>query len=161
MRAITLGLALLLTACSVAPNGQPPQAMGLTPDAGGLQPVGTDLRIDFGRAQAGVIDSVSDLLGTPPQDVTTNDECGAGPVTAAYWPVGLTVNFLDGDFRGWVVTEPDLPVAGGLTVGMTPPVGPLVGTTLGQEVEIDGIWALVEDAGTITTLWSGTTCFFR
>ena len=90
-------------------RGEPP----LTPDAAGLQPAGTDLRIDFGRAQAGVIETVSRLLGDDPSDIGTIGECGAGPVTAAYWDDGLTLNFLDGDFRGWALTRRALPPRAG------------------------------------------------
>ncbi|WP_071673791.1 hypothetical protein [Nioella nitratireducens] len=142
------------------PGAEGPAPQGLTPDAGGLQPASTDLRIDFGRAQEGAIATVSRLLGAQPTDITTMADCG--DVTAAYWADGLTMNFVDGDFRGWVLTEPDLTAAGGLTVGDMPPAVQMENTTLGQEFEVGGVWALVEETGpAITTLWSGRTCFFR
>lgn len=162
MRAALL-LISALAACTPLPRPTSgPGESGVTPDSAGLQPGGTDLRIDFGRAQDGVIETVSRLVGARPTDVTLNQECGAGPVTAAHWQNGLTVNFLEGDFVGWTVTEPGLPVAGGLSVGMSPPSVPMAETTLGREFETDGIWALIEgDSTEITVLWSGTTCFFR
>ena len=133
----------------------------VTPDAEGLQPVGSDLRIDFGRAQEGVIDAVTRLLGQPPVEITRNGECGAGLVTAARWPNGLTLNFLEGDFRGWVVDQPGLP-AGGLEVGQLPPAVEMTETSLGQEFQRNGVWALVLPEGPqVVSLWSGTTCFFR
>ena len=52
MRALALVLAL--AACTTAPGGPIPQSAGLTPDARGLQPAGTALRLDFGRAEPGV-----------------------------------------------------------------------------------------------------------
>ncbi|MGI3183991.1 hypothetical protein [Nioella aestuarii] len=156
-------LVAALSACTPLPlPTSAPGGSGVTPDASGLQPGGTDLRIDFGRAEAGVIETVSRLVGSQPADVTLIEECGAGPVTAAYWRNGLTTNFLDGDFVGWTVTEPGLPVAGGLSVGMSPPPVQMTETTLGQEFESNGIWALIgEDSTDITVLWSGISCFFR
>jgi hypothetical protein len=154
-------LVAALAACTPLPlPTSAPDGNGVTPDSAGLQPGGTDLRIDFGRAQEGVIDTVSRLLGTDPLDITTSPDCG--DVTAAYWRNGLTLNFVEGDFRGWVLTEPGLTAAGGLSVGDTPPPVTMATTTLGREFEIDGVWALVEDTGPeITTIWSGRTCFFR
>jgi len=160
---VALLLVAALAACTPLPlPTSAPDGNGVTPDAAGLQPGGTDLRIDFGRAQEGVIETVSRLVGSQPADVTLIEECGAGPVTAAYWRNGLTANFLNGDFVGWTVTETGLPVAGGLSVGMSPPPVPMTETTLGQEFEQNGVWALIgEDSTDITVLWSGITCFFR
>jgi hypothetical protein len=154
-------LVAALSACTPLPlPSSAPDGNGVTPDSTGLQPGGTDLRIDFGRAQAGVIDTVSRLLGSDPTDITTSPDCG--DVTAAYWRSGLTLNFVEGDFRGWVLTESGLSAAGGLSVGDTPPPVTMATTTLGREFEIDGVWALVEETGPeITTIWSGRTCFFR
>lgn len=154
-------LVAALAACTPLPlPSSAPDGNGVTPDSTGLQPGGTDLRIDFGRAQEGVIETVSRLLGSDPTDITTSPDCG--DVTAAYWRSGLTLNFVEGDFRGWVLTEPGLSAAGGLSVGDTPPPVTMATTTLGREFEIDGVWALVEETGPeITTIWSGRTCFFR
>lgn len=162
--AASLLAAALLAGCTLgtpAPEPAAPPPAGLTPDAEGLQPAGTTLRIDFGRAQPGVIDAVTRLLGEGPASVTRNGECGAGLVTAARWTNGLTLNFLEGDFRGWVVDAPGQPVAGGLSVGAQAPGVPLQDTTLGQEFQSGGVFGLVQDGATIDTLWSGTTCFFR
>ena len=164
MRLAVLLASALVAGCTLATSPAPesPAPRGLTPDGEGLQPAGTDLRIDFGRAQDGVIDAVTRLLGQPPADITRNPECGAGLVTAAYWPNGLTLNFTQGDFTGWVVTEPGLATAGGLAVGQLPPAIAMEETSLGREFERNGVWALVEDGSPeISTLWSGTTCFFR
>ena len=155
----TWGLVLTLSACATALP--PPQAAGLMPDAGGLQPAGTDLRIDFSRAEAGAIDTVSRILGAHPSEVVDQAECGAGPVRAVRWPTGLALNFQDGDFSGWVVDAPGLIVAGGYRVGMTAPDLALHQTSLGREFSADGVYGLVDEAGNVAALWSGTTCFFR
>ncbi|MEM9318214.1 MAG: hypothetical protein AAGA70_04320 [Pseudomonadota bacterium] len=132
-------------------------------DAGGIQPPNTDLRIDFGRAQPGVIEAASRLFGAAPDEVIIQTECGAGTVTAARWP-GVTLNFLDGDFRGWVVAAPGLP-AGGLTVGTPRDALPPLRyqeTTLGTEFDAGGVFGIIlpgEDE--VAQLWSGATCFFR
>ncbi len=154
-------IALGLAACSTVQDGPIPHASGLTPDATGLQPVGTNLRIDFGRAEPGVIATVSRLLGADPIAIVNQTECGAGPMRAARWNAGLTLNFIDGDFDGWVVNEPGLTVAGGYRVGMAAPDLAMQDTTLGIEFDADGVFGLIEDASTVTTLWAGTTCFFR
>jgi hypothetical protein len=137
----------------------------LTLDAQGIQPTVSQLRIDFGRAQAGVVDTVTRLLGEGPAEVVTNPDCGVSPITSAAWEDGLTLNFQDGSFVGWVNTDPDLAVAGGFRAGMPrlemPPVSFQV-TTLGTEFarsDIGGI--LSENDENILLLWAGVTCFFR
>ena len=160
---IALCAALVVTACMPGPRA--PALPPLSLDAQGIQPSISQLRIDFGRAQVGVIDTVTRLLGEGPTEIVTTAECGAGPVTAARWKDGLTLNFQDGAFVGWVNADPDLAVAGGFRAGMPrlsmPPVSFQI-TTLGTEFgrgEVFGI--LTEGDGAIRLLWAGTTCFFR
>jgi hypothetical protein len=164
LRALTiLAAALALGACVGTPREPEPPV--LTLDAQGIQPTVSQLRIDFGRAQPGVIDTVSRLLGDGPEAVTTNPECGAGPVTSATWEDGLTLNFQNGDFVGWVNSDPDLAVAGGFRAGQPRIEMPQTSfqiTTLGTEFSrsaISGI--LTEGDAAIRLLWAGTTCFFR
>jgi hypothetical protein len=154
---------LVLSACVTTPREPAPPA--LTLDAGGIQPMASPFRIDFGRAQVGVIDTVTRILGGGPSQITTNTECGAGPITAASWREGLTLNFQDGVFVGWVSADPALPVAGGIVPGMSrlsmPPVSFQV-TTLGTEFGRSDIYGLLtEGDAAISMLWAGTTCFFR
>jgi hypothetical protein len=160
---MTLAAVLALSACVTTPREPEPPV--LTLDAQGISPTVSQLRIDFGRAQAGVIDTVSRLLDEGPNAITTTAECGAGPVTAAAWDDGLTLNFQNGQFVGWVNADPELAVAGGFRAGQPrlemPPVSFQV-TTLGTEFsrsDISGI--LTEDDTRIRLLWAGTTCFFR
>jgi hypothetical protein len=160
---MTLAAVLALSACVTTPREPEPPV--LTLDAQGISPTVSQLRIDFGRAQAGVIDTVSRLLDEGPNAITTTAECGAGPVTAAAWDDGLTLNFQNGQFVGWVNADPELAVAGGFRAGQPrlemPPVSFQV-TSLGTEFsrsDISGI--LTEDDARIRLLWAGTTCFFR
>jgi hypothetical protein len=160
---IALSVALALSACVTTPREPAPPVLSL--DAGGIQPTVSQLRIDFGRAQVGVIDTVTRIMGGGPTQITTNTECGAGPVTAASWRDGLTLNFQDGAFVGWVNSDPALPVAGGFVPGLSrlsmPPVSFQV-TSLGTEFGRGEIYGVLTEGDTaIATLWSGTTCFFR
>jgi hypothetical protein len=154
-------VALLLAAC--APAGTSGPRPGLTLDAEGIQPAGTDLRIDFGRAQQGTIEAVTRLVGARPAEITANAECGAGPVTAARWDRGPTLTFQDGTFLGWVSDGSGPAATSGIGPGS--PGAALAGatfsdTSLGTEFETDGIFGLVE-GDRVVTLWSGLTCFFR
>jgi len=164
-RAVLLAAVLMLSAClpSFTPDNAAP---GLSLDADGIQPAGSALRVDFGRAQAGVIDTVTRLRGDGPDEIVTNQECGAGPVTAARWADGLTLNFLEGGFRGWVLDSDAVGVTGSaLAVGQ--PRGVLGATaieetTLGEEFAAGEIFGLLDEGGAeIAYLWAGVTCFFR
>ena len=152
-----------LSACVTTPREPAPPVMTL--DARGIQPTVSQLRIDFGRAQVGVIDTVSRLLGEGPDTIGTNTECGAGPVTSASWPDGLTLNFQDGQFVGWGNADPELAVAGGFRADQSRLEMPQVSfqvTTLGTEFARSDIFGiLTEDDASIRLLWAGTTCFFR
>jgi len=92
MRVAAMALALGLAA-GCAPPAPPPQGLRLASD--GLRPNGTDLRIDFGRAEAGVIAAVTRVLGATP---TARQGTGCKAVT---WPDGLTLIFDAGRFLGW------------------------------------------------------------
>lgn len=74
---------------------QPNAGVALAAD--GLRPVGSELRIDFGRAEAGVITAVSKLLdvGYDRRDIVP----GCGDIVV--WEDWLRLVFVDGDFRGW------------------------------------------------------------
>lgn len=98
MRDITppvLMSAVFLAACAAPAPSAPP--VGLVPDAGGLQPNGTTLRIDFGRAETGVVAAVSRLVGAGPAVRRSVPGCG----DLAVWPDGLGLVFVEGTFRGW------------------------------------------------------------
>ncbi len=102
---LAAALALALAACAPSAAGVAPEpgaaARGLTPDANGLQPAGTALRIDFGRAETGVIDATSQLLGRPPASDVRGAGCPDGADTLVSWNTGLTLAFASGTFVGW------------------------------------------------------------
>lgn len=94
MRPGILVLAVLLPACTAAPERSAPPAFA--PDAEGIAIVGSPLRIDFGRTEESTISAVTRLEGTGPREVV---DCGG--VRAARWPSGLGLHFRDGAFLGW------------------------------------------------------------
>mgnify|MGYP006447479323 CR=1 FL=1 len=160
--------ALLLCATALSGCVTTPEEPDLPPftlDGEGIEPTITRLRIDFGRAQVGVIDTVSRLLGASPVDVTTIAECGDGPMTVARWEGGLALNFVEGDFRGWVTSDPEIPVAGGFAPGLPRLEMPTVSfqvTSLGDEFNVGPVSGVLDPTDTrIQTMWSGATCFFR
>jgi hypothetical protein len=158
-----LAASALLAACVTTPREPEPSV--LTLDARGIQPTVSQLRVDFGRAQMGVVDTVTRLLGEGPAQVVTNAECGAGPVTAASWSDGLTLNFQEGNFVGWVNTDPDLPAGGGIRPGQSRldlPQGNFSITSLGTEFSRSEVYGLLtENDEAVRIVWAGTTCFFR
>lgn len=66
-------------------------------DARGIDVVGSGRRIDFGRAQAGVIDTMTRLQGDRPNLLP----CDAAARSAARWRDGLLLVFRNGAFVGW------------------------------------------------------------
>ncbi len=168
LRALVLLAVLAGCSATLAPVAKM-RAGGLVPDDSGLQPAGSDLRIDFGRDKTGVVEAVSRVLGARPVSDVVNAECGAGPVNTVSW-AGLDLTFMDGDFLGWIVDDAALTVAGGLRIGQTRAAleaagaGPFRETSLGVEFESGGVFGLLDAGGgdaPVTLLWSGLTCFFR
>ena len=161
--AILLAAGLVLAGCATAP--EEPEVPPFTLTGTGIDPTISRLSIDFGRAQVGVIDTVRRLLRERPVEVVTVAECGAGPMTIARWENGLSLNFVDEDFRGWVSSDPNLPVDGGFIPGQARVEMPQVSfqvTTLGNEFNIGPISGLLDETESeIQIMWSGATCFFR
>ncbi|MDF0596464.1 hypothetical protein [Psychromarinibacter halotolerans] len=160
---------LLLAACGGTEVTTRGGTTDLRPDANGLAIAGNPLRIDFGRAQDGVLTAVTRVLGAPPANSMTNPECGAGPLQIVQYD-RITLLFQTGNFVGWTTDDPRVAAANGLSAGVTRAqlenggYGPFQPTTLGVEFEADGIYGLLPDndaATPIDTLWAGTTCFFR
>lgn len=70
-------------------------------DARGIDVVGSGQRIDFGRAQAGVIDTMTRLQGAQPSLLP----CDASTRSAASWRNGPLLVFRNGSFVGWSTTQ--------------------------------------------------------
>ena len=88
-------LFMFLTACQSVPARAPDVGLVLAGD--GLRPPNSDLRIDFGRAEPGVIAAVSKLMA---QDFTNrNSVAGCGDLVR--WSDDIELTFITGNFRGW------------------------------------------------------------
>lgn len=127
--------------------------------------------ITFGQPQAQVVQQVSAILGQPSQ-TGRNADCPTGAVDFVnYGSLGL--HFEGGRFVGWVLDGPSpaLESYHGLAVGMrrSALADELAAevdanSTLGTEVTVNGIGALLSGAGAdarVTSLFTGVTCFAR
>lgn len=95
-RAIRVGMCamVLLAGCAEMSDRSEPIPYRL--DTGGVQLVGSELRIDFGRTDHSTVPAMSKLIGTGPVE-----EISCGSVTGVVWPDDVTLFFAGGDFRGW------------------------------------------------------------
>ena len=163
LSAALFATSVALAGCTTTPRA--PEIPPLTLDGEGIAPTETGLRIDFGRAQAGVIDTVSRLMGERPSLVSTIAECNGGPMTVARWPNGLALNFVEGNFRGWETTDPSMPVAGRLAVDQPRVDMPSVtfqATASGDAFNVGPISGLLDpSASRIQQMWAGATCSER
>lgn len=88
-------LILVLSACSAATP--PPPSIPYALDAGGVQLLDRDQRIDFGRTDHSTESAMAKLVGSGP---TESGSC-AGGARYLTWKDGTTLIFTRGDFRGW------------------------------------------------------------
>lgn len=119
MKALGAALAALAMAgcVSVSPTAAPERAnVPFLLDSGGIEPVGTGLRIDLGRYRPGVIDTVSRLQSGPPSSFAP---CADAGVTAARWEDGLLLVFRDDAFAGWSTPDASRSATGALSAGVT------------------------------------------
>ena len=190
--ALTLAAVLALGACDRAteapapapavepeagPSGQQAPdaaAAGLALDGEGLRAFtarGSSRALSFGMPQDAVLTAVSALLETATPEVTTNPECGAGPMQFAEYPNGLQLAFQDGRFAGWFLDEAGLTTVDGVGVGSRRAdleagrvVERVPDSTLGVEFSSGGLGGFLssEDPdATVESLYAGLTCFFR
>lgn len=146
-------------------------------DPGGLMIViadtGSTRMLDFGLPQAQVIEIVTNVAGAP-GPVTTNSECGAGPIQFAEFPGGLTLLFQEAKLAGWSVgpgSAGKQSTMSGIGVGSTRSdlVAAYSGvhvseTSLGQEFSAGGLYGVLDGPGAtakIEVMWAGTSCVFR
>ena len=164
------GAAIGLAACRPDPMlpDDIPFLFNVAPD--GIHLSDSDLRIDFGRAEQGVVAAMTKLMFEPPESSVLNAECGAGPIKTVTWKEGLSLLFQNGAFRGWSVNRAVFITTNGYSTGMTRRMlrdrglSDFQQTTLGSEFEVGGIYGLIEETGPnapVTVMWAGVSCFFR
>ncbi|MBO9501725.1 hypothetical protein [Brevundimonas sp. A19_0] len=167
-----------------APEAEAPAAPQPVPEAqasGALALEGEGLRafteqgsarpLPFGMAQDMTLTAVSTMLGADTPSVTTNSECGAGPMQFAEYPNGLQLAFQDDKFVGWFLDEGGLTTADGVGVGSTRAelgsarvVDMVPDSTLGVEFSsgaLGGFLTSEAPDATVESLYAGMTCFFR
>lgn len=118
MRALAPVLVLGLSACVGGIGGGGPTVpdgpiVPILLDTGGIEAVGTGRRIDFGRHQPGVIQTMSRLQGGPPEALTCTDP----QITAVTWDNALTLVFRENAFTGWGAVDPSLSFDGRVGYG--------------------------------------------
>ena len=106
-----MALIELVGALLVAAAPAKPAAVSVTVDGKGLSlaaKAGKPVRLGFGLGRSAAGKALS-VLG--PAKVGTTAECDGGPVTAAKYANGLTVNYMDGKLAGWWLDKPATGVA--------------------------------------------------
>lgn len=164
---------------AVAAKAEP--AAGPSLAGGGLAIEGEGLRlfdeagaaraIPFGTPQATAISVVAASVGGTAPEVTTNSECGAGPIQFAQFSNGLQLAFQNDQFQGWFIDKPGLTTVDGVGVGSTRAsieesrtVEMQEDNTLGAEFssgDLGGFLTNATSQGTVNSLYAGLTCFFR
>jgi len=147
---------------------------GLAIEAEGLRvfdDAGAARAIPFGTPQATAIAAVAASVGGAAPQVTTNEECGAGPTQFAEFSNGLQLLFQGGTFQGWFVDEAGLTTVDGMGVGSTRAsiedsrtVEMQEDSSLGAEFssgDVGGFLTAATPQGTVSSLYAGLTCFFR
>lgn len=147
-------------------------------DSQGLRVVnastGATRAIAFGMKEADVVSILTNLRGKP-RDRGVNQECGAGPLGFANWADGLSLQFNKGRFAGWSVdgrskAANKLTTINGVGTGSTRTqlnkayTVKVSQSTLGTEFSAGSLGGLLSGSkptDRVTSLWSGTTCFFR
>lgn len=159
---------------AAAPAETPaPAQAGLAIEGEGLRifdASGAARAIPFGTPQATALAAVAASVGGAAPEVTTNEECGAGPIQFAQFPGGIQMLFQGGTFQGWFLREPGLTTVNGIGVGSTRAalneaftVEMVPDSTLGFEFvagELGGFLTADGEAGTVESLYAGLSCFF-
>ncbi|MEP0873649.1 hypothetical protein NDA01_28325 [Trichocoleus desertorum AS-A10] len=155
-----------------------PSATVLALDSQGLRVVnkstGATRAIAFGTKEADVVSILTNLRGKP-RNQGVNQECGAGPLGFARWADGLSLQFNKGRFAGWSVDGRSpgankLTTINGVGTGSTRTqlnkayTVKVSQSSLGTEFSAGSLGGLLSGSkptDRVTSLWSGTTCFFR
>lgn len=155
-----------------------PSLAVLALDSQGLRVVnastGATREIAFGTKEADVVSILTNLRGKP-LSRGVNQECGAGPLGFANWADGLSLQFNKGRFAGWNVdgrnkAATKLTTISGVGTGSTRTqlnkayTVKVSQSSLGTEFSagrLGGLLSGSKPTDRVTSLWSGTTCFFR
>ena len=141
---------------------------------------GATTSLGFGLPFSQVTETVEKVLEMKPL-ISTNSECGAGPLKMATWDNGLTLFFQEKnkvfEFVGWganeaKLSENKLKTMAGIGVGSTRKemesayMINVVKTSLGFEFstksnDLFGIFDGADENARITNMWSGVSCNFR
>lgn len=131
-------------------------------------PSGATRLLAFGMPRKTVEDAIVRSLGKAGTQGTL-EECGAGPIEFSRVD-GLTLNFQDGAFIGWMLQPPSpLTTLDGIGIGTTRSqaeasrrISMIPDSTLGAEFDAGGIGGFFDgEGGTVSLLYAGTQCFFR
>ena len=141
---------------------------------------GATTSLGFGLPFSQVTETVEKVSEMKPL-ISTNSECGAGPLKMATWDNGLTLFFQEKnkvfEFVGWganeaKLSENKLKTMAGIGVGSTRKemesayMIKVVKTSLGHEFSTEsndlfGIFDGADENAKITNMWSGVSCNFR
>lgn len=170
---VAVTLVLSLAACAApGPTGGPVPGAAAPPlllGPGGLVADGTGLEVSFGRSRDGAVSAATRLVGQPPGGSGPVAECGAGAAEAVVYDDGLTLYFLPEGFAGWAARDGNREwrTTGGLRSGMSRaeavalPGAHVARTSLGEEIDVAGITALIGPVDTVQTLFAGEICAAR
>lgn len=140
----------------------------------GLQIKGSDGEVEtvgWGTSQDDAVQFLSPALGNPTGS-DTSSECGAGPLGTVDFGTAMRLYFKAGEFVGWEIGEDsEITSQNGVGVGIThSKLQQLSTETEGEETsigyefsadEFHGLLTSGDPDGTVTTIWSGTTCIMR
>jgi hypothetical protein len=122
----------------------------------------------YAAGQREVVTAVEQALGIKGTE-SSNEECGAGPMSFVAFGQSLTVNFQKGSLVGWTHGEadPKVSVAGDLAIGLdraaandVDAFAPFAESTLGEEFSAGKLGGFIED-DKVAMLYAGKQCFFR
>jgi hypothetical protein len=121
----------------------------------------------FDAPMKDAIQAATRVLGRPPGERGTNDECGGGSQDFAEWKGDIILWFAEDRFVGWD-SKGDLKTADGLGVGSRRSSlrqFQVEASTLGTEFTggggLNGLLESPAPQARITALWAGSTCVFR
>lgn len=123
--------------------------------------------VPFGSRRAAAEATLASVLGEV-LDTGSNGECPAGPIESTTYE-GLTLNYQDGVFVGWMAEAPYLPPETRAQMLAREDISLVEDSTLGEEfvlgdpmgLAIAGLFAGEGDDAPVERMWSGTNCIFR